>query len=329
MSFSMPPVSDAVTPLPVRHLSEVHPQPAEEQWLVESLWLSAGVGILGGAPKLCKTFLAAELSVAVASGRPALGRFAAHNPGPVLFFGAEDSPPALRNRFEGLLTSKGLRAAELPLYLLDVPALRLDRGPDLVRLRAAIEQLHPRLLVLDPFVRIAAIDENSAAEVSAVLASLRALQRDHDLAVLVVHHARKSPAAHPAQALRGSSDFAAWSDTNLCLSRHGERLTLFIEHRSAPAPEPLTLHLDTEPAPHLVAIDSTGAHEPQLQTRQADDTLHTQVLEQLRSNAQPVPTVRLRERLGRRKADIIRALDQLRLRGTVQRTSAGWTAADP
>ena len=186
MSSSMPPVSDAVTPLPVRHLSEVHPQPAEEKWLVESLWLSAGVGILGGAPKLCKTFLAAELSVAVASGRPALGRFTIPNSGPVLFFGAEDSPPALRNRFEGLLASKGLRAAELPLLLLDVPALRLDRGPDLTRLRAAVEQLRPRLLVLDPFVRIAAIDENSAAEVSAVLASLRALQRDHQLAVLVV-----------------------------------------------------------------------------------------------------------------------------------------------
>lgn len=328
MSSSMPPVSEATSPLPVRHLSQVHPQPAEQMWLVESLWLSAGVGILGGAPKLCKTFLAAELSVAVASGRPALGRFAVPHSGPVLFFGAEDSPPALRSRFEGLLAAKGLRADELPLFLLDVPALRLDRGSDLARLRAAIAQLRPRLLVLDPFVRLAAIDENSAAEVSAVLASLRALQRDLELAVLVVHHARKSPAAYPAQALRGSSDFAAWSDTNLCLSRHGERLMLFVEHRSAPAPEPLTLRLATDPAPHLVVIDSTGGADEQ-QTNQPTDVLQTQLLEQLRSNPQPVPTVRLRERLGRRKADIIRALDQLRLRGSVQRTSAGWTTSDP
>lgn len=265
--------------------------------------------------------------MAVASGRPALGRFAAPSSGPVLFFGAEDSPPALRNRFEGLLAAKSLRAAELPLYLIDVPALRLDRGPDLARLRAAVEQHRPRLLVLDPFVRIAAIDENSAAEVSAVLASLRALQRDYDLAVLVVHHARKSPAAHPAQALRGSSDFAAWSDTNLCLSRHGKHLALFIEHRNAPAPEPLTLRLVTAPAPHLVVLDNTAADEPS--PNHVDDVLHSQLLEQLHSAAQPVTTVRLRDRLGRRKADVVRALDQLRLRGCVQRTSSGWTVADP
>jgi hypothetical protein len=322
----MRPVSEAAAPLPVRHLSQVDPQPANEKWLVESLWLSAGVGILGGAPKVCKTFLAAELSVAVASGHSALGRFATPASGPVLFFGAEDSPPALRNRFEGLLAAKGLRATELPLYLIDVPALRLDRGPDLARLRAAVEQLRPRLLVLDPFVRIAAIDENSAAEVSAVLASLRALQRDHDLAVLVVHHARKSPAAHPAQALRGSSDFAAWSDTNLCLSRHGKHLALFIEHRNAPAPEPLTLRLVTDPTPHLLVVDNASEKPP---SNQADDLLPAQLLEQLHSAAQPVTTVRLRDRLGRRKADVIRALDQLRLRGCVQRTSSGWIPADP
>jgi hypothetical protein len=304
----------------------VDPQPADQKWLVESLWLSAGVGILSGAPKLCKTFLAAELSVAVASGRPALGRYATPTSGPVLFFGAEDSPPALRNRFEGLLEVKSLRAAELPLYLIDVPALRLDRGPDLARLRAAVEQHRPRLLVLDPFVRIATIDENSAAEVSAVLASLRALQRDHDLAVLVVHHARKSPAAHPLQALRGSSDFAAWSDTNLCLSRHGQNLALFIEHRSAPAPEPLTLRLVTEPAPHLVVVDSTAADEPH--QNHTDDILQTMLLEQLRSAAQPVSTVRLRDHLGRRKADVVRALDQLRLRECVHRTHSGWTLAN-
>lgn len=325
MSSSMPPVCDtaALAPLPVRRLSEVKPQPAEEKWLIESLWLSAGVGILGGAPKLCKTFLAAELSVAVASGRPALGRFATPASGPVLFFGAEDSPPALRNRFEGLLAAKSLRAAELPLYLIDVPALRLDRGPDLARLRGSIEHLRPRLLVLDPFVRIAAIDENSAAEVSAVLASLRILQREHDLAVLVVHHARKSPAPHPTQALRGSSDFAAWSDTNLCLSRHGKHLALFIEHRSAPAPEPLTLRLATEPAPHLLVVDSTAADEkPQDQT---DDVLEVILLDELRSSTQPITTLRLRDHIGRRKADVVRALDRLRLRGYVHRTSIGWT----
>ncbi len=117
---------------------------------------------------------------------------------------------ALRQRFEALAIARGNVLAELPIYLLDVAALSLDRPGDLRRMRASIEQCRPRRLVLDPFVRLVAkVDENSASEVSAVLGSLRALQRDYDVAVLLVHHTRKSPAARPGQALRGSGDFAA------------------------------------------------------------------------------------------------------------------------
>ncbi|MBK8999599.1 MAG: AAA family ATPase [Myxococcales bacterium] len=45
------------------------------------------------------------------------------------------------------------------------------------RLHKTLAALRPRLLVLDPFVRLHRIDENSAAEVSAVLAFLREVQR--------------------------------------------------------------------------------------------------------------------------------------------------------
>lgn len=37
------------------------------------------------------------------------------------------------------------------------------------------------------------------------------------------------------QALRGSSEFHAWGDSNLYLRRHGEQLTLTVEHRAAAA----------------------------------------------------------------------------------------------
>jgi RecA-family ATPase len=62
---------------------------------------------------------------------------------------------------------------------------------DQQRLHHTVAAISPRLIVLDPFVRLVRIDENRADEVSAVLGFLRQLQREHDVAVLVVHHARK------------------------------------------------------------------------------------------------------------------------------------------
>ncbi len=311
----------SLQPLPIRRVADVEPQPPDATWLIEDLWLAGGVGLLGGQAKVCKTYLAAELAVAVATGQPALGRYPTHLPGPVLFYGAEDSLPALRNRFDGLATSRGYDVQKLSVYLIDVPVLRLDSGEDLRRLRAAIDQCRPRLLVLDPFVRLVGrIDENSSSDVSAVLGSLRAIQRDCEVAILLVHHARKSPAANPNQAFRGSSDFAAWSDSNLFLTRKGDNLTLSVEHRSARSPEPILLKFEQEPAPHLAPLDTTPAQAKQQEPNQ----LANEIRRQLENLARSLTTVELRERLCRRKSDVVEALDSLRGAGVVQRDSTGW-----
>jgi len=65
--------------------------PEEERWLVEGFWSERAVGIVGGEPKCCKSFLALDLAVSVASGKPFLRRFPVHRPGCVLLFAAEDS----------------------------------------------------------------------------------------------------------------------------------------------------------------------------------------------------------------------------------------------
>jgi hypothetical protein len=292
--------------------------------LIEKLWLASGVGLLGGQAKVCKTYLAAELSLAVASGKPALGRFAVHRPGPVLFYGAEDSLSALRGRFEGLAKTRGCDFHRLAVYLIDVAVLHLDNAEDLQRLRAAIVSCQPRLLVLDPFVRLVRhIDENSAADVSTVLGALRAIQRDLDVAILLVHHARKSPVAHPNQAYRGSTDFAAWSDSNLLLARHNKTLVLTVEHRSAPSPEPLNLSLVQDPAPHLApesshCMPATSAAEPNL------DPLLDEIRRHLQAAPRPLTTVDLRDRLRRRKCDVVAALERLRADRVITRSAAGW-----
>jgi hypothetical protein len=321
MPSTTPKPCEALQPFPVRRVAEVASQSPEALWLIEDLWLASGVGILGGAPKLGKTYLAAEISVAVATGLDALGCFKTRRPGPVLFYGAEGSISALRSRFDGLALARGFDINELRVYLLDSPLVQLDNPADLRRLCLAVEQCQPRLLVLDPFVRLMGrVDENSSSEVSAVLGSLRTIQRNYDVAILLVHHARKSPAAHPSQAFRGSSDFAAWSDSNLFLARRAKHLLLTLEHRSAQSPEPIPLRLEVNPAPHLVTVHQG----PALPESTDQSPLEKAIQQELASLTRPLSTVELRDRLRRRKTDVIGALDSLRATGVVCRSAAGW-----
>jgi hypothetical protein len=320
----MPPASDPGAPFPVRRVHEVEARSSERRWLVDELFASSSVGLLGGPPKAFKTWVAAELALAVASGAPAFGRFAVPDPGPVLFFGAEDPPPDLRTRFDGIARARRLDLAAVPLLLLDVAQLRLDDASHLDRLRRTVALHAPRLLVLDPFVRlVAGLDENSARDVSAVLGALRTLQREHDVTILLVHHMRKSPAAHPSQQLRGSGDFSAWLDSGLYLTRDGDDRVLVVEHRSAPAPSPFRLRLVPGDTPHLQIQDSHRADA----SAPASDPLQAHIVERLQAAPRPQPTQTLRDALRVRNADLLAALRSLAKRGLVTKTAHGWTLA--
>jgi AAA domain len=231
--------------LPIVRAALLADAPAGRRWLVESLWARAGVGIVGGAPKCCKSWLALDIALSVASGTACLGHFSVHDPGAVLVYLAEDGPEAIKQRLLGLCRHRRLDLGALPLDVITAPSLRLDLDRDRARLSRTVRAARPRLLLLDPFVRLHRIDENNAGDVSAILAFLRELQREHDVAVLVVHHARKNgPAGTQAgQGLRGSGDFHAWIDSALYVRRTKDHLSVSVEHRAAAAPDPLLMSL--------------------------------------------------------------------------------------
>ena len=199
-----------MTLLPVEPAWRLAERAAELRWLVTDLWSHEAVGIVGGEPKCCKSFLALDLAIAVAAGVPCLRRFAVPDPGRVLLYAAEDSPATVRRRFEGIAAAAGVDLADLDIQVITAPSLRLDLEADRRSLADTVAILKPRLLILDPFVRLHRIDENASGEVAPLLAYLRELQRRHGLAVLVVHHAKKGGGRTRAgQALRGSSEFHA------------------------------------------------------------------------------------------------------------------------
>jgi len=290
------------------------PDQAAQAWLIEHLWSTGAVGVIGGAPKCGKSWLALELAVAVASGRPCLGRFAVPTPGPVLLYAAEDAPLQIRQRVEQLCLARGAPFHSLDLGLIVEPALRIDRTQDIDRLRATLSRRQPRLLILDPYVRLQAADENNATEVAAILGTLRELSRTFSLALLLVHHARKSPSHSAGQTLRGSSDFHAWGDSNLYLRRRSHDLFLTIEHRAEAAPPPLSLSL---------------AHDPlRLDIRHASSKPHTNTSldERILATLQDGPhrLEQLRAAVGARKQSVANTLRTLEASGHVLRKPDGW-----
>jgi hypothetical protein len=313
----MPVTSDSM--LPVVRVAELPSEELAERWLVEELWCAQAVGVIGGAPKCAKTWLGLDLALSVATGTPCLGKYAVPEPGPVLVYLAEDALRVVRERIEGMARHRGLDLDEVGIHVIIAPVLRLDHDRDRTRLWETVRRLRPRLLVLDPLVRLHGIDENHAGDVAELLGYLRALQRELGLSVLLVHHTRKNAADGVAagQGLRGSGDIHAFGDSNLYLQRADQSLILSGEHRAAPAAAPV--HLE------LVATDAGMTHLEVIAgaVDQNGRGLEERVLKLL-ARGGVVTRTWLRDALAVNNERLGKALESLERAGRISRTAGGW-----
>lgn len=310
-------------PLPVVRVGEIPREENTQRWLVKELWGASSVGVIGGAPKCSKTWLGLDLALSVATGTPCLGQYPVPESGPVLVYLAEDALPIVRERVEGMARHRSLNLGDVQIHVITVPTLRLDQDPHRGRLYATAKRLRPRLLLLDPLVRLHGVDENHATEVAQLLSYFRLLQRRLDLSVILVHHTRKNASGGIAagQGLRGSSDIHAFGDSNLYLRRTNKRLVLSSEHRAAAASPPVYLE--------LVATDAQRTHlevVAELHDEQGR-SLQQQVLGLL--GEQDILTrAKLRDLLSVKNERLGDALAALEQTGQIRRTPTGWQRID-
>jgi RecA-family ATPase len=317
----MPVNADQV--LPVVRVGEIRSEDNAQRWLVEGLWGASSVGVIGGAPKCAKTWLGLDMALSVATGTACLGKYAVPEPGPVLVYLAEDALPIVRERVQGMTRHRGLDLAEVEIHVITAAVLRLDRDRDRARLWETAKRLRPRLLLLDPLVRLHGVDENNAGEVAELLAYFRSLQRQLDLSVLLVHHTRKNAAGGAAagQGLRGSGDIHAFGDSNLYLRRTREHLVLSSEHRAAAASAPVYLE--------LIATNADTTHLEVIAELEDGKrrSLEEQVLDRIAPGA-VFTRAKLRDSLGVKNERLGEALESLERAGRLCRTPAGWKRLD-
>jgi len=189
--------------------------------------------------------------------------------------------------------------------------------------------------VLDPLVRLHRLDEDSSADVSALLGFLRQMQREHKVAVVLVHHMSKRRRADLGQSLRGSGDLHAWLDDAAYLTHpHGsERLVLVTEHRSAPASldhleVALVSHADGS-ATHLEIVGDAAQSDGGSDLLLIAPPLADRILTALHGARRPMARGELRQALRSNNQRLGDALTMLERRGDIEHSVHGWLPAAP
>ena len=166
------------------------------------------------------------------AGRPAFGEYEVPVPGTVVLVMEESGRAAFHRRLDRLARGYALDPQALDdLHFAANLGVRLNDPAWQNRLLDAALELRPRVVMLDPFVRLkgAEVDESSQREIGPVLDFLRTLRDDGQTGVLYAHHT-----GHQGTHQRGSSDLEGYWESRLAIEKgeDGTR-TVKAEHREA------------------------------------------------------------------------------------------------
>jgi len=193
-------------------MSTTFPEP---KWAVEH-FLPEGVTLLGGKPKMGKSWLALWISLAIASGSLALGRLPTTQ-GSVLYLALEDGARRVVER-----TKKLLQGLPWPEGFVWSNACESLAQGGLGGIEEWLKEASdPRLVVIDTLVRVRANSSGGSvyAEEYAGIVPIKDLAERYHVAILVVHHLRKASATDAMDEFSGSTGLTGATDCNMVLRR--------------------------------------------------------------------------------------------------------------
>jgi len=191
--------------------------------------------IIGGAPKIGKSYIVLNVALGLASGTPLFGAkyrsgvpvFPVPHAVRVLYVEQEIGDSSLRKRLRALITAD--HAAELELYLKSRDTkMRMDTPEGRDFLDAEIGACKPRVVIIDPLAKFHLSDENSAQHMGAVMRVADHWIEEHGCAVIIVHHTGHPNPQFPRRGgdrLRGSTAVYGDADTIISVDRQSPATT--------------------------------------------------------------------------------------------------------
>lgn len=149
--------------------------------------IPCGFTIIGGRPKVGKTYLALQLGLGLASGGLVLGRIATNGPRDVLYLALEDGPARIKARLQQL-SEVAAPSDQLSFVFDAIPE-------ELLAFLSEWAQDHPGgVIVVDTLARVLPrpkAQRNAYEESYANLSTLADLTRAYNVNLIGIHHLRK------------------------------------------------------------------------------------------------------------------------------------------
>ena len=172
-------------------LDEILKEPRPPKWLVQDYLEESSLAILFGASGAMKSFLALDMGLCLATGKPWHGQFVGE-PGPVFYICGEGHA-GIAKRIKAWILENDVDQAGVPFFVSKSAVAFLDNA-SLQEAIASLDQLAavhgaPRLVIVDTLARnFGPGDENSTQDMSAFVAALDSVRARYDCAVMAVHH---------------------------------------------------------------------------------------------------------------------------------------------
>jgi hypothetical protein len=191
------------------------------EWLIEGIAPAPGLTVVYGEPGCGKSFLAADMGLAVAQGHAWGGR--AVKPGGVVYISAEGAS-GFRKRIAAYRDHHGI-ADVVPFYLIaDCPDLGSRPGDAGALADAIRDQIDAEVaaVIIDTLARtMLGADENNAAEMGLFIENCARISNELSCTVIVVHHTGKDA----SKGARGSTVLKAAADAEILVAGDEHRRT--------------------------------------------------------------------------------------------------------
>lgn len=173
------------------------------RWVYDNVYIRQYLTVTASAGGIGKTSLALAEAIAIATGNPILDRPVREQTN-TWIINLEDPRAEMTLRLASLMHHYGVSHDDLKGRLFidgedDIEITLAAEGRDgviindalLELMTAKIRQHNIGCVIIDPFVSVHAVNENSNVQIQIVVAMLRKLARDTDCAVHLIHHVRK------------------------------------------------------------------------------------------------------------------------------------------
>jgi hypothetical protein len=194
-------------------------------------YISEGATIIAGKPKIGKSWLTLDLSLAATANRFTLGTLKPAQ-GDVLYLALEDNNRRLKRRMAKLWPSTEARWPKRLALVTDWK--RADEGglADIEDWCQSVDD--PVMLVIDTLEKFRPIQNGKTAAYSADYAAVTGLQTiasKYRIAIIINHHVRKMEADDPFDTVSGTLGLTGAADTIIVLKRHAGAVTLHARGR--------------------------------------------------------------------------------------------------